>query len=130
MTAAHFHAAAAGVSGGVVFGFMGSPNNEQQGETVVTAASSTVTGSWDLAEGNNTTLAAQLPNLLGGRVYINFHTPPNSSGEICGQLNVLDSGSKVDLRGSGIGDFATLQSFMHEFRRFDHHLADVERRGQ
>ena len=102
VTAAHFHAAAAGVSGGVVFGFMGSPNNEQQGETVVTAASRAVTGSWDLAEGNNTTLAVQLPNLLGGRVYINFHTLRTPAVEIRGQLNVLDSGAdKVDLRGSG-----------------------------
>jgi hypothetical protein len=46
-----------------------------------------------LNEGNNTTLAAQLPNILNGRSYINFHTRQFTSGEIRGQLVVPEPAS-------------------------------------
>lgn len=115
VTAAHFHAGPVGAAGGVVFGFIGAPNNELQGETVVDAATGTVSGSWDLAEGNNTTLGAQLSNLLSNRIYINFHTPVAPAGEIRGQAVMLDAGlDRIDVSGLGVGDFATLRSLMSE----------------
>ena len=46
----------------------------------------TVFSKWDLAEGNNTTLTAQLPNILAGLSYINFHTDRFRGGEIRGQI--------------------------------------------
>jgi Ca2+-binding RTX toxin-like protein len=115
VSASHFHASFPGTSGGVVFGFIGAPNNELTGETTVNVATGVVTGSWDLNEGNNTTLAAQLTNLLTGRIYINFHTPVAPAGEIRGQLNVLDGGGdRIDVSGLGVSDFATLQPLMSE----------------
>ena len=46
----------------------------------------TITGKWDANQGNDTTLAAQLPNLLAGRAYLNFHTVQFAGGEIRGQI--------------------------------------------
>ena len=46
----------------------------------------TVSGKWDLLEGNNTTLKEQLPNILAGRSYINFHTTQFPGGEVRGQI--------------------------------------------
>jgi hypothetical protein len=46
----------------------------------------TFSGKWDAPEGNNTTLAAQLPNVLGGLAYLNFHTTGFPGGEIRGQI--------------------------------------------
>jgi Ca2+-binding RTX toxin-like protein len=115
VTAAHFHRAPPGVSGGVVYGFIGAPNNETQGETVVNAPGGTVTGSWDTAEGNNTTLAAMLAPLLAGELYINFHTAPNPAGEIRGQVRAIDNGGdRIDVRSLGVGEFSTLQQAMSE----------------
>lgn len=115
VTAAHFHRAAPGVAGGVVYGFIGAPNNETQGETVVNAAASVVTGSWDASEGNNTTLTAMLGPLLAGELYINFHTSVNPGGEIRGQVLAIDTGAdRIDLRALGVGEFSTLQQVMSE----------------
>ncbi len=94
LTNAHFHAGA-GVTpttnGGVVFGFIGSPfNDNNPNDTVVTpfaaGVGGHVSGKWDTAEGNNTTLTAQIGNLLAGRAYINFHTVQFGGGEIRGNL--------------------------------------------
>jgi Ca2+-binding RTX toxin-like protein len=113
--AAHFHRAVAGVSGGVVFGFIGAPNNERGTDTVVNAAAGTVSGVWNATEGNNTTLTAQLPNLLNNEIYINFHTPPNPAGEIRGQLIKLDSGlDRIDVSALGVADFNSLVQVMSE----------------
>ena len=46
----------------------------------------TISGKWDLPEGNNTTLTAQLPNILSGHAYINFHTRRIGGGEIRGNI--------------------------------------------
>src|SRR4051794_28410100 len=92
LLAAHIHAAAPrGTNAGVRFGFFGTPfNDTNPNDVVVTPFASgvggTVTSKWDLAEGNNTTLAAQLPNILAGRSYINFHTRRLPGGEIRGQI--------------------------------------------
>jgi Ca2+-binding RTX toxin-like protein len=116
ITAAHFHNSPPGVAGGIVFGFFGSPNNELDGETTLNPATGVVTGEWDTAEGNaGTTLTAQIPNLMAGNLYINFHTAVLPGGEIRGQVIALDTGAdRVDLRDAHIGDFGTLQLFMKD----------------
>jgi hypothetical protein len=75
----------------VVWGFIGLPfNDTNPTDTVVTpfadGVGGTVTSKWDLTEGNNTTLAAQLANILAGRTYINFHTRRFPGGEVRGQI--------------------------------------------
>ena len=66
-----------------------------------TGVGGTVTGKWDVPEGNNTTLAAQLPNILAGRSYINFHTVQFGGGEVRGQLTVVPEPSSIALAGIG-----------------------------
>jgi hypothetical protein len=88
---AHIHAPAPrGANGGVRFGFFGLPFNDTSNDVVVTPFASGVGGTifskWDLNEGNNTTLAAQLPNILAGQSYINFHTRRLPGGEVRGQI--------------------------------------------
>lgn len=47
----------------------------------------TFTSIWDLPEGNaGTTLATNLPSILAGLSYINFHTVQFTGGEIRGQI--------------------------------------------
>jgi glucose/arabinose dehydrogenase len=92
LLAAHIHAPAPrGANAGVVFGFFGLPfNDTNPNDTVVTpfanGVGGTVFSKWDLTEGNNTTLAAQLPNILAGQSYINFHTRRLPGGEVRGQI--------------------------------------------
>ena len=80
-----------GANAGVVFGFFGQPFNDTNPNDVVVTpfadgVGGTITSKWDLTEGNNTTLAAQLPNILAGKSYINFHTSRLPGGEIRGQI--------------------------------------------
>jgi glucose/arabinose dehydrogenase len=92
LTAAHIHAPGGrGVRAGVVWGFFGQPFNdtEPNDTSVIPFASGvggTVAAKWDLTEGNNTTLTAQLPNILAGQSYINFHTRRFGGGEVRGQI--------------------------------------------
>jgi glucose/arabinose dehydrogenase len=92
LLAAHIHAAAPrGSTAGVRFGFFGQPFNDTNPNDVVvtpfaSGAGGTVFSKWDSPEGNNTTLTAQLPNILAGLSYINFHTRRLPSGEIRGQI--------------------------------------------
>jgi glucose/arabinose dehydrogenase len=92
LLAAHIHAPAPrGTNAGVRFGFFGQPfNDTNPNDVVVTPFASGVGGTifskWDSAEGNNTTLTAQLPNILAGLSYINFHTRRLPGGEIRGQI--------------------------------------------
>jgi len=91
---AHIHAGAAvtpTTNGGVVWGFFGAPfNDNNPNDQVVTplgaGVGGTISGKWDAPEGNNTTLTAQLPNILAGRAYINFHTTQFGGGEIRGNF--------------------------------------------
>jgi len=113
---AHIHASATnvpGVNAGVVFGFIGAPFNEDDIvgnpiDVVVTpfttpgVAGGMVSGKWDALEGNNTTLTAQLANILGGHSYINFHTRQFGGGEIRGQIQVVPEPSTLLLLGSGL----------------------------
>ena len=91
---AHIHAGPSvqpGVNGPVVWGFIGSPfNDNNPNDAVVTPFGSgvgaNVSGKWDAPEGNGTTLAAQLDNIRNGRAYINFHTSQFGGGEIRGNF--------------------------------------------
>lgn len=91
---AHIHAGPAvtpTTNGPVVWGFVGSPfNNIAPDDGVFTPFASgvggTFSGTWDAGEGNGTTFAAQLANILAGRSYINFHTVQFAGGEIRGAI--------------------------------------------
>lgn len=94
LLAAHIHASATvtpTTNAPVVWGFFGAPLNDNNPNDVLFAPFSAgvggvISGKWDLAEGNNTTLTAQLPNILSGNSYINFHTTQFPGGEIRGQI--------------------------------------------
>lgn len=99
LTNAHIHAGpsvAPGVNGPVVWGFIGTPFNDNNPNDAVTTPFSsgvggTFSGKWDAPEGNGTTLAAQLSNLREGRAYINFHTVQFGGGEIRGNFPAADA---------------------------------------
>jgi hypothetical protein len=118
LAAAHIHASATsvpGVAAGVVWGFFGNPFNDNAPNDVVTTpfgtgVGGTISGKWDLAEGNGTTLSAQLPNLLANRGYINFHTFQNPGGEIRGQILLVPEPATYALFGIGLLAVAGLSS--------------------
>jgi len=108
VVAAHFHLGPPGTNGGIVFGFLGAPNNDADAATTINPTTGVVNSEWHLAEGNNTTLAAQLANLMAGQLYVNFHTVALPGGEIRGQVLPVDTGAdRIDLTGAHIGDFET-----------------------
>ena len=95
LIAAHIHAGPNNppVNNPVVWGFFGMPfNDNNPNDFAMTPFASgvggTFSGKWDAPEGNMTTLAAQIPNILAGRAYINFHTVQFGGGEIRGALLV------------------------------------------
>jgi CHRD domain/PEP-CTERM motif len=96
LVAAHIHASPTvtpTTNAGVVWGFFGSPFNDNNPNDVVTTpfatgVGGTISGKWDAPEGNGTTLAAQLPNITSGHAYINFHTTQFGGGEIRGAILV------------------------------------------
>ena len=110
LVAAHIHAPALlGANAGVVFGFFGAPFNDNNPNDVVTTpftsgVGGTISGKWDLLEGNGTTtLAAQLPNLLAGLAYVNFHTSAFPAGEIRGQIPPAPIPGALPLFATGLG---------------------------
>lgn len=94
LTVAHIHGGplvTPTTNGPVVWGFIGTPfNDNNPTDTVITpfatGVGATIVSKWDAAEGNSTTLAAQLPNLFDGRTYFNFHTVQFPGGEIRGAI--------------------------------------------
>jgi hypothetical protein len=94
IAASHIHAAPTvtpTTNGPVVWGFFGSPFNDNNPNDAVmtpftTGVGGTFSGKWDAPEGNNTTFADQLANILGGHAYINFHTTQFPGGEIRGNI--------------------------------------------
>jgi hypothetical protein len=93
LSAAHIHAPAPpGIIAGVRWGFFGIPDNDISPNDLVltpfaTGVGGTFSSKWDALEGNGgTTLAAQLPSILAGLSYINFHTTQFPGGEIRGQI--------------------------------------------
>jgi len=85
VTALHIHAAAAGVNGGVVFGFI-SPNHDLNGDLMIDPVAGTLIGGWDVGEGNGTDIVGQLGNLFSRGLYLNVHTTASPGGQIRGQL--------------------------------------------
>lgn len=117
LTAAHIHAGPLVTpitNGPVVWGFFGAPFNDNNPNDVVvtpfsTGVGGTISGKWDALEGNNTTLAAQLPNILSGRSYINFHTTQFGGGEVRGNIGAIPEPSTwamMILGFAGIGFLA------------------------
>lgn len=108
LTNAHIHASATvtpTTNAGVVWGFFGAPFNDNNPNDIVVTpfangVGGTISGKWDSPEGNNTTLALQLPNLLSNHAYINFHTTQFGGGEIRG-LIVTPEPATVMLLGIG-----------------------------
>ena len=99
---AHFHRSPVGTNGPVIFGFIGAPfNDTSPNDVVVTPFASgvggTVTGRWNLGEGNGTTLTAEIPNLLAGLTYVNFHTVQFGGGEIRGQITTVPEPGSLTL---------------------------------
>ena len=96
LTAAHIHASPTGTAttnAGVVWGFFGAPFNDiAPNDQVVTPFASgvggTINAKWDAAEGQSTTLTAQIPNILSQHAYVNFHTTQFGGGEVRGFLVV------------------------------------------
>jgi CHRD domain len=92
LIAAHIHAPAPTptTNASVVWGFFGSPFNAVPGSIVMTpfttGVGGTFSGVWLQSQGNGTTLSAQLPSILSGQSYINFHTTQYGSGEIRGAI--------------------------------------------
>jgi len=90
----------------VVWGFFGTPFNDVPNQITIVPASTgvgfTISGTWDAPEGNGTTLTEQLPNILAGRSYINFHTNQFPGGEIRGNITAVPEPSTMALLGFGI----------------------------
>ena len=94
LIAAHIHASPTvtpTTNAPVVWGFFGMPFNDNSPNDVVfqpfpSGVGGMISGKWDLTEGNGTTLGAQLPNILSGHAYINFHTTQFGGGEIRGNI--------------------------------------------
>jgi hypothetical protein len=117
LAAAHIHASATAftppATAGVVWGFFGNPFNDNAPNNVVvtpfaSGVGGTFVGAWDLPEGNGTTLTAQIPNLIAGRSYVNFHTVQNPGGEIRGALQLVPEPSTTVLLGTGVLALLTL----------------------
>lgn len=116
LTAAHIHASSnpgflPPATAGVVWGFFGAPINDNNPNDAIltpfaTGVGGTFSGKWDLPEGNNTTLAAQLPNILAGRSYMNFHTTQFGGGEIRGAIAAVPEPSTMMLLSGGLAILA------------------------
>jgi hypothetical protein len=110
LTVAHIHAGpnvTPKTNGPVVWGFIGAPFNDTNPRDVVvtpfsTGVGGTVSAKWDAPEGNNTTLTAQLSNIVEGRSYINFHTEQFAGGEARGNISLAPEPSAWLLLSSGV----------------------------
>ncbi len=109
LRAAHIHALATpgAPTGGVVWGFFGTPFNDNDPNDAIVSPfiggiGGEFRGVWNADEGNGTTLTEQLAALDEGRLYMNFHTIQYPGGEIRGALLVTPEPGTVLLLGSGL----------------------------
>jgi CHRD domain/PEP-CTERM motif len=114
LVAAHIHAPAPpGTNASVRWGFFGTPFNETNPNDFSlvpfsTGVGGTFSGKWDVNEGNTTptsgpvNLTNQLPDILAGLSYINFHTTQFGGGEIRGQILPVPEPSSFALLGIGL----------------------------
>jgi hypothetical protein len=126
LAAAHIHAPAPiGSNAGVVWGFFGMPFNDTMFPTLVITpfpmgVGGVFTSGWNLGEGNaGTNLALQLPNILAGLSYINFHTVRFPGGEVRGQIRQVAEPATLALVGL-TGVAVTLRRRMQRSRRSGH----------
>jgi hypothetical protein len=114
LSAAHIHISddpsfTPPATAGVRWGFFGTPfNDNMPNDQVVTPLASgvggTISGKWDAPEGNNTTLAPWIDDILAGRAYINFHTTQYPGGEIRGAI--VPEPSTIAILGFGVAALA------------------------
>jgi hypothetical protein len=123
LVAAHIHVGTGipGVSNSPVrWGFWGNPFNNTDSDGVMTPFASgvggTFTGAWDATEGNAevspgvpVTLINQIPSILAGQAYINYHTGQFGGGEIRGQLFIAPEPGSLALLGLGLLGLAGLR---------------------
>lgn len=110
LTAAHIHAGPNPLAQTfpVVWGFFGSPDTDNNPDQLIltpflSGIGGTLSSTWDLPEGANTNLVAQLPNILAGRAYINFHTVQFAGGEIRGNFAAVPEPSAWAMMLLGFG---------------------------
>jgi len=122
LVAAHIHAPAPpGSAAGVVWGFFGIPDNDNNPDQLMitpfaTGVGGTFSSIWDQPEGNaGTNLTAQIPNILAGLSYINFHTVQFPGGEIRGQIlpAQLPEPGTLALLGLGLIGFLGFDRLRH-----------------
>jgi len=106
---AHIHVGAPpGTNAPVRWGFFGTPDNDNNPDNLVvtpfaSGVGGTFTSIWNAPEGNaGTTLSSNLPGILAGLSYINFHTVQFGGGEIRGQLLVVPEPATLALMGLGL----------------------------
>jgi serralysin len=118
VTRTHFHAAAFGVNGGIVFGQIdpSAALRNDLDDLVVDPVAGTIKGIWDNAEGNGTTLLAQMQagafNLdVNNRtsIYFNVHTTDHGGGEVRGQLTFVPEPATIALFALGALMIAVLR---------------------
>jgi hypothetical protein len=107
VTAAHFHLARPGVNGPVIFGFVGAPIHDQNGDTQVDAANGIIRGRWDLSD--SASLPAFLTALQTGNLYANIHTVRFGGGEIRGQILATPEPATVLVLGAMAGGLAVVR---------------------
>ena len=90
----HFHVGTVGRTGGIVKAIAASGG----------AAAGTVSGVWAASDVTQPLTVALAESLSSGRIYVNFHTAANPSGEIRGQLDLATGiGFNVALDGAQEG---------------------------